>query len=476
MKRLRGLSAQLLLFVVLPLFVALSGVALGSAVVHQGWMRSMMAERDLRAVRTAATALSGAASAADPQVVQVLGELRVSPDTLALLVDRQGRVLATSGGRAVPVDDLGSHPAVVAALAGQSGTLYATGTRGGRAQLIAYAPVEAAGWALVVEEPWSEPASPWLRTSLLAPLVLVPVVGLSLVAVWLGVRRIMRPLQKLDVEVTALGWGDFEAVSEPVGGIQEIQELQKAIVRMADQIQAYQRSMHDYLGAITAAQEEERRRLARELHDDTMQNLVAMVQHVQVARRKIGRDPAHVEGQLADLQALSETTMDDLRRFSRALRPLYLEEAGLVAALEALARDTSQTGVVTAFEVQGDPWRLEPDKELTLYRIVQEALTNVTKHSGATRARLTVEFDAPQVVIRVADDGSGFVVPERVTELAEAGHYGLMGMQERAQLAGARLTIRSHGDHGTTVQVTYPGSDDAHREKREGTERPEVAT
>ncbi|RPI59038.1 MAG: HAMP domain-containing protein [Chloroflexi bacterium] len=455
MKRLRGLSAQLLLFIVLPLFLALSGVALGSVVLHQGWMRTMVAERDLRAVRTAAAALSGAASAGDPQVARVLGELQMTSQTVAMLVDGQGRVLyRTDGGQ---VEEVSDHPGVVAALAGRSGTLYGAGTAEERRQVIAYAPVEPAGWALVVEEPWSEATNPWLRTSLLAPLVLVPLVGVALVALWLGVRRIMRPLQKLDVEVTALGWGDFEAVRAPVGGIQEIRELQRAIVRMADQIRAYQQSMHDYLGAVTAAQEEERKRLARELHDDTVQNLVAMMQRVQSARRKIGQDPGTVEGQLAELQDLLETTMDDLRRFSRALRPIYLEEAGLVAALEALARDTSQNGVVTTFNVRGDPWRLAPETELALYRIVQESLNNVTRHSGAARARVNVEFAGPQVVIRVEDDGSGFGVPERVSELAEAGHYGLMGMQERAQLVGARLTVQSRVGHGTAIQVTYPG-------------------
>ena len=153
--------------------------------------------------------------------------------------------------------------------------------------------------------------------------------------------------------------------------------------------------------------------------------------------------------------------MDDLRRFSRALRPIYLEEAGLVSALEALARDTSQSGVVTAFEVRGDPRRLAPEKELALYLIVQEAHDNVKNHSGAARARLTVEFSGPQVVIRVEDDGAGFAVPERVTDLAEAGHYGLMGMQERAQLAGARLSVESHAGHGTTIQVTSPVLDGA---------------
>ena len=451
MKRLKSLSAQLLLLIILPLFLILAIVAVGSVAIHQSSMRDMVGERDLRAVRTAAAGLSDVTSADDPRAAAILRELRASSHAVVMLVGSDRRILYRSDG--TQVGQTSSHPGVAESLGGQSGVLYRADTPEGAEHVVAYAPAEPWGWALLMEEPWGEVASPWLRMSLIGPLVLLPAAALALAAVWLGVRRIIRPLQKLDSEVTALGWGDFEAVSAPVGGIQEIQELQKAIVRMAGQIRAYQQSMHDYVGAVTTAQEEERNRLARELHDDTIQNLIALKQRVQSARRKIGQDPATLEKQLAELQALLETTMQEVRRFSRDLRPIYLEEAGLVSALEALARDISRDGVPTAFELEGEPSRLPLKTELALYRMVQESLNNVVKHANATQARVEVDFADHNVVIRVKDNGIGFDVPSRVSNLSEGGHYGLMGMQERAQLVGARLDIRSQPGRGTVIQV-----------------------
>jgi signal transduction histidine kinase len=476
MKRLRGLSAQLLLFIVLPLFLVLSALALGSVLAHQRSMRALIGERDLRAALAAAAGLSTPNGLQDEQHVQaVLTELQASPGTVVMLVDAQGRIVYGTGSQ--NVGQTSTHPGVAQALAGQSGLLYHPDQPGGPEHVVAYAPVpvtEANGqitnWALVVDEPWGEVLDPWLRLSLMGPLILVPAVAAAMAALWLAVRRVIHPLQQLDARVTALGEGDFAAVDAPVGGVEEIQKLQEALARMAAQIQAYQESMRGYLGVVTAAQEDERKRLARELHDETMQDLIALKQRVQMARRKAAGDPAALEARLAELQGMLEKTMDEVRRFVRALRPIYLEEAGLVVALEALARDAAQqgsahgaaqqdnahgaaqNGLHVAFEVQGESRRLGPEAELALYRIVQEALHNAARHAQASQVQVSAEY-GDSVTIRVQDDGVGFFAPARMSDLTIAGHYGLMGMQERAQLVGARLTVRSRPGQGTTVEV-----------------------
>jgi signal transduction histidine kinase len=157
--------------------------------------------------------------------------------------------------------------------------------------------------------------------------------------------------------------------------------------------------------------------------------------------------------------------MEEVRRFSRALRPIYLEEAGLVAALEALTRDAGQDGTETTFEVRGDVQRLAPEVELALYRIVQEALHNVARHAQASAVRVGAEFQ-DGVMISVQDDGVGFAVPQRVDTLAEAGHFGLMGMHERAQLVGAHLAVRSRPGKGTTIEVHWRPAAPAGRTER----------
>ena len=466
MKRLRGLSAQLLLFIILPLFLILMAVALGSVIIHQHSMRTMVGERDLKAVRTAAAALSDPAHADTQHIQAVLIELQASPQTTVMLVDREGRAIYHSDSS--QIGQLQSHPGLVEALAGHSGLLYRPDVPGGDEHVVAYAPVPSQAldgqaqkggaqvyWALVIEEPWGQVVSPWLRLSLTAPLVLMLVVAFAFLALWLGVRRIVQPLQKLDAEVSALGQGDFQAVTVAVGGIEEIRKLQQAVTRMAGQIQGYEQSIRGYLDAVTTAQEEERKRVARELHDETVQDLVAIKQRLQVARRKPAADAASLEAEWAELQAMIDTTMDEVRRLTRALRPIYLEEAGLVAALETLARDMNRSMLKVGFEVVGEPKRLPPETELTLYRIVQAALTNVVAHARASNAGVRVTFSEQELEICVRDDGVGFQPPERMNDLVQEGHYGLMGMQERARLVGARLAIRS-GSDGTLVEMRLP--------------------
>jgi signal transduction histidine kinase len=460
----RGLSAQLLLFIVLPLFLTLSAIAFGSVLAHQRAMRTLVGERDLRAVRVAAAALSAdgfVPAGGEPEssllVRTVLGPLQDESGMSVILVDAQRRVVYAT--EPTLVGQIISHPGVTEALAGSSGLLVRSDQRGGPEHVVAYAPVpvstESVGdknWALVGEEPWSQVLSPWLRTSLLGPLILIPAVAVALIALWFAVQRVIRPLQRLDAQVAALGRGDFSEVDAPVGGIEEIQELQRALAQMAAQISAYQQSMRNLLGSVTAAQEEERKRLARELHDETMQDLIALKQRVQMARRKAADEPGALDERLAELQAMLESTMDEVRRFSRALRPIYLEEAGLVAALEALAREANQDALRVAFEVEGQVRRLGPETELALYRIAQEALHNAVRHAQASNIHIGLAFD-DDIALRVQDDGAGFVPPQRASDLVEAGHYGLMGMHERAQLVGAHLVILSRPGAGTTIEA-----------------------
>jgi signal transduction histidine kinase len=201
--------------------------------------------------------------------------------------------------------------------------------------------------------------------------------------------------------------------------------------------------------------EEERRRLARELHDETLQSLIALNQRVQLTRLSVN-GTASMES-LDEIQRITENTIQELRRVARALRPLYLEDLGLVAALEMLAHETQQVhDLEIHFQSNGVEQRLSPEAELALYRVVQECLSNVVRHANASQASVNISFSPSEVVVEVRDDGEGFVVPESPSAFAPGGHYGLLGLYERAELIGARLEIHSTLGRGTRVAVILP--------------------
>jgi signal transduction histidine kinase len=365
------------------------------------------------------------------------------------LLDKSRRLLFVSGTlspESLPSD----HPGVAEALQGKSGVLYVK--KENTEHVVAYSPIEITGWALIAEEEWEKVVSPSLQLTQMAPLVIVPAFILALIALWFGAKQIVQPLQRLESKAAALAWGDFEAIKEPVGGITEVQHLQRELEEMSRKVQSAQNGLHDYIGAITSAQEEERLRLARELHDDTIQAVIALKQRVQIAQKFI-KDQNGRQA-LKELESLAEQTIENLRRLTRALRPIYLEDLGLVTALEMLAREISQNNhLVVDFQKTGQERRLSREVELSLYRIAQEALNNVSKHSKASRADLIIAFEAAEIKIVVNDNGNGFVVPKSPTEFAPSGHFGLLGMHERADLIGARLEIESTLGKGSRLTV-----------------------
>ena len=372
-----------------------------------------------------------------------------------LLVDSNQQLLYKAGDAG---DYSGDHPGIAEALKGKSGTVYVNVSED--EHVTAYSPVTSAGWALVTEESWEAVSTPTLRLTQIAPLVLVPALLIMLLALWLGTRQIIQPLRTLESKAATLASGDFKSIQEPVGGIAEIQHLQNELIVMSHKVQEAQRSLHGYIGAITTAQEEERHRLARELHDDTLQALIALQQRVQLAQLELR--PSAKQGmsepvELKEIAALTEQTIENLRRLTRALRPIYLEDLGLVPALEMLARETVQgMGIAVEFQRQGVEKRLDPSIELAFYRMAQEALSNIARHARAKQATLSISFTPTSTIMQIVDDGVGFDVPKNPSEYAPSGHYGLLGLHERAELIGATLQIRSSAGKGTSLTVSLP--------------------
>jgi signal transduction histidine kinase len=378
-------------------------------------------------------------------------------DSTAFLTDEAGNLLQHVG--TPPADDeILNHPGVESALRGEFGSFFRPASDG--EHVVAFSPVEPTGWALILEEPWQSVSSPLLDVSLMAPLALVPAFMVTLIGLWFGARQVIQPLRELQDQAEQLATDEGATLDSSVGGIAEIQHLQETIIRMAERLWSAREALQDYIGAITEAQEEERQRLARELHDETIQDLIAVDQRIQMLSMDLKpKNPAESK-RLEELHREVNRAIGAVRRLTRALRPVYLEDLGLIPAIEMVANDLHRDHEIPVdVRIEGKVRRLGPAIELAVFRIAQEALSNIGRHSSAKSANMLLHFVEGGLEAEIWDDGRGFEVPARFTDMAAQGHFGLMGMHERADLIGARLNIDSQASRGTRIRLTLDRPD-----------------
>jgi signal transduction histidine kinase len=412
---------------------------------------------DIVAVATSTDGAITAAGLFSPQALRLptlANTLRSSPRARVTVVDAASRSVYDSAS--LPAgSDASQVPGAAAALRGESGAVFVTDANS-LEWVVAYEPLSSAGWGLIVAEPWEDVVNPLLRTSLLTPLALIPAFIIAVGAIVFFARRVIRPLQLLDEQAQRAGHGDYNALAQPIGGIAEVQTLHATLAQMADEIRRYQRSIQSYAAAITRGQEDERSRIARELHDETVQALIALDQRTQLIERSCKRDPQLAAVQLGELREMTADTIAEVRHVIRNLRPIYLEDLGLVPAIEMLTQPLNEAAELSAtLTVEGEVRRLAPERELALYRIVQEALNNVVKHARARHVHVKLNY-GDQLTVVIQDDGRGFELPDQADALSDLGHFGLIGMRERAELIGARLTIHSAPGVGTTIELQLP--------------------
>jgi two-component system sensor histidine kinase DegS len=217
-----------------------------------------------------------------------------------------------------------------------------------------------------------------------------------------------------------------------------------------------QEHLHFLLRQITRVQEEERKRIARELHDDTIQALVFHYQQIYDLTDSVKDLPEEAVSRINKLLQQTNNIIEELRRLSQDLRPAALDRLGLLPALKRLASDVAaHSGLETEVKVTGVERRLPAEVELVLFRITQEALRNTWKHAQATLAEITVEFAEGKTRVTVSDNGQGFDVHQVMND-RERGKLGLAGMMERAKLLGGTLAVSSESGQGTTLTAELP--------------------
>ncbi len=461
----RRLEVQLWLWAILPLTLALVAFTLTGVYSHQHAMHDFVAERDSAMASLYARQIEdglahGAVYLDGTGLSLLIRDAGIGKRGIIYVVDDAGRVVFhpdPSLARA----DMSSNPAVHSAL--QSLTGSAAGRfPDGTETIASFATVGETRWRVIVEEPVDDVIVPILRFSSLMPVLVAAAVLLSVIVLYFSLRTIVRPLQRLAGASARITGGEFSGLQIDVGGVEEIRDLQRALRDMIDRIRRYQESMRDYIEGITRGQETERARLSRELHDQTVQDLIAMTQRLQLASRALERgDVPAALNTLRATRALAQNTLDELRRLIRALRPVYLEDLGFLPALEMLVREIQTPAA--ELHMHGTPRRLAPDVELAAFRVAQEALANAVQHAKATRVTLTVSFGERDLTLSVEDDGAGFSLPDGPDVLTRESHFGLVGMRERTLLLGGTLDIQSEPGAGTRITARFPIGEESPR-------------
>jgi two-component system sensor histidine kinase UhpB len=280
-------------------------------------------------------------------------------------------------------------------------------------------------------------------------LILAFAVALTIIVNVVMLQRRFRPLEQLVDEMERADLSrpgaNLQAPAEARDEPEEVQRLHGAFRRMLERLEAERRRTSS---TALAAQEEERARVARDLHDEVNQSLTALLLRLEAARVKAPVELAH---ELAETKALANQAMEELLMLARQLRPTALDDLGLKAALAGHVKELGRQGKMNAtFDSRGDFSALPADVQLVVYRVAQEALSNAAQHSGAEHVEVSLARDGDVVELTVRDDGSGFTFDQAARGL------GIAGMRERALLVGGDMQVESRLDAGTRVRLTVP--------------------
>lgn len=291
----------------------------------------------------------------------------------------------------------------------------------------------------------------------LASALAVAGVGATVLVNAVILRLALQPLEQLERSAARVQAGELD-VRAPVSPIadRDLEQLTRTFNGSLDAAAAYRGRLREVAASALYAAEEERKRIARELHDETAQLLAALLIRIRVVRR--APDPQTLDALLDDMRREIAAALEGVRRFARGLRPPALDELGLVPAIESHVRSVSVVaGFPVRLEAEAIDGALPPEAELAVYRIVQEALSNVVRHARASHATVRVRRTAGQLEVRIDDDGRGFDVAR--VRAGGGGGLGLFGMTERAGYLGGRVEVTSTPGGGTHVCAEIPLGD-----------------
>ena len=306
---------------------------------------------------------------------------------------------------------------------------------------------------------------------------LMPVVSLmaGFLALGIGVAlaiSVIEPIHRMGLAMNRIASGDLSQRVD-VSNRDELGELADSINSTAQELARLQEAkladerahaLRERISQVTLAQEEERRRISRELHDGLGPSLAAIVNRLRACQETVDKDPAEARVELEEIRQSLRGHIQDIRHLIYDLRPLAVDQLGLRGALQQLLdRFVSDTGIETLSDLIYDE-NLDPLTEVTVFRVVQECLSNVQKHADATRVEVRIRRAKTDLEVAVRDNGRGFA-PLRGSGQTTNEGVGLVSMRERAELVGGRLSVTSSPGKGCLVSILIP-----HKEQWIGTD------
>ncbi len=404
----------------------------------------------------------------------------------AEVIDGRGYIIAHSGEDIYEPEE---HAEILTDFIakGESGTtIHHVG--GGLDHVVAYYPLQTLPGGVVVEQIEDEALAlpqDMQRTMLIYGLgALVVASG----AAWFHAHTVVRPIRQLTGDAARMASGDLE---KPIAATREdeigalarrfdemrvklrasleertrwaeeledrVRERTREVEERNRELEALNRVRRQLLARTISAQEEERKRLARELHDDSAQTLTALLMTLKTAEDALASSPHDAQRGLAKGRSQVDMALREIRKAIMDLRPTALDDLGLASAARWYADETlSPLGVKVSVEISGDEVRATGTAATAIFRIVQEAVSNIAKHAQAKNARVSLEFRKSEVLVLVEDDGQGFD-PDSLKLPQDSGRgLGLLGMRERAELFGGTVEIESSPGQGARIRVRVP--------------------
>jgi two-component system sensor histidine kinase UhpB len=278
--------------------------------------------------------------------------------------------------------------------------------------------------------------------------------ALSILINYVLVRLAFRPLDDVSEAMKAIRAGHRGIRVPEVTDDPQMEELSKSLNAMLNSLDNQRKRA---AASVIKAQEEERKRIARELHDETSQSLTSLIIGIRMVQEVVPQALPEMRDRLRLINDQAHETLNEVHNMAIRLRPSVLDDLGLSAALRSYSKEFSEnTGIAVNLQLLAMNQRLTPELETVLYRVVQEALTNVARHAGADECRVTIRRKETSILGIIEDNGGGFD-PQLVMMSEEHGRgLGLHGMKERIELVGGSLEFESRPTEGTTIMIEVP--------------------